>query len=336
VVADETQRRSDVRILDGEHLGGAFRDQALRGDEHRRRRRLLSCHHPIEHHGGLEADYLSIEDHTGKRDVRQLAKHLVLVDANHRDLIGHAQLDRTTTFESLAGAGVVARHEADRLGQSRQPADQLWLVFRPMLLVFPRGIVGGWMRVLEYVTGKPGAGDGHFKSGPPAIRPLGAVVTAEGKLAETTLEQMLGRQTAHGQFVRAQGRHLQIRKPAEEVDRWNLLALDRRSERPVLDACYDTVALPAMEPLWYLSAGISFLKIDRPRAVNPHEFRDAHEPQPLTRRGLGQADRRSSAPGQPAAQQRADARWFHPARARPGAAGDGRPDPPRRLPRRGG
>ena len=131
VLVDEGHRGGHVGIGDRQDVGRAAGDHFLGRNERQHLLGLLARHQPIQQRRRLIAQVARAVFDAAQRRVGQLANHFVVVDAQHGDVLGHAQADRPAGFQDVAGPGVVRGHQPDRLFQRFEPHGQLVLDVDP-------------------------------------------------------------------------------------------------------------------------------------------------------------------------------------------------------------
>src|SRR6185437_17045310 len=85
--ANELRGGGDVPVFDGQHIGGAARDDTDGLDENQFLFRFFSGDHLVQQRRGLITDALSVERNAGQRRVGEFAEHFVVVHADDRDFI---------------------------------------------------------------------------------------------------------------------------------------------------------------------------------------------------------------------------------------------------------
>ena len=78
-------------------------------------RRAGTGHEAIQQRGGLIADALGIGRNAAHRWIGKVAKELIIVDADHRDLIGHQNTGAVARLEHLKSPIIIASHQTHRL-----------------------------------------------------------------------------------------------------------------------------------------------------------------------------------------------------------------------------
>ena len=80
-------------------------------------RRSCPAHHRIQHGRGMESDSFRVGLNARERRIAQRADDIVVIDADHRDIIRYAQVGEMTSVQHLLGSNVVAGQNADRRGK---------------------------------------------------------------------------------------------------------------------------------------------------------------------------------------------------------------------------
>ena len=93
VLADQLDGQGDLRVVDGRDVGRLPGGDPQRLDDLDARGRVGAGHEGVEQLGREVADPLGVGDDARERRVAELAEHLVVVDAEDGDLLGHGQAD---------------------------------------------------------------------------------------------------------------------------------------------------------------------------------------------------------------------------------------------------
>ena len=206
--------------------------------------------------------------------IGQVAEHVVVVDAEHGHVLGDGDLDVAAGVQDLLPADVVARHQADRLGQGLDPLRHLGLGGASPLLQRHRpdrpALAGGLVDVTDEARLLDQGGEGARA----VVGVVRAGEAAEGEVAETPLEEMLDRQPGHGDVVGGEERHLEVGEQPAEVDGRQSQLADRMRDLAVLDAGDDPVPLPALEPGGRGIPEAALRQVDRPGTVQPDVLGD--------------------------------------------------------------
>src|SRR5271165_2127187 len=100
---------------------------------------LFPAHHATQNLGRVSASPDRIGNDARHAGRRELAKKLVVVHADHGDVLGNLEVEVPTDLQELLTAGIVAGENAHRLRQAREPVpDRLALSPPPHPRLFPR------------------------------------------------------------------------------------------------------------------------------------------------------------------------------------------------------
>lgn len=194
VGADEAKGFGDAFVFDGDDVGGAADDDVCGADDDA----FLGgfgVHEGVEGGGGFVAGGVEVNGDTGEGGVGEAADDFVVIGADDAEFVWDGDACDSGGFGDLAGAVVVAGHEADGFGEGLEPAGH------GGAFAGPGGIVGGMGRkvgaleagFLETLgeTEAAGFGPGEVFAGFLA----GA---AEGEAFEAAADEVFGGHLANG------------------------------------------------------------------------------------------------------------------------------------------
>ena len=122
MLTDISDRSADVRVLERQHVGRAPRHDPQRFHQPGSGLDPPSLHQNVEHAGRLVTRARSVGHDARQRRGGQVAKQLVIIDADHGHLVGNIDFQFAAYIEHLPATNVVRRQDAHRLGQCDQPA----------------------------------------------------------------------------------------------------------------------------------------------------------------------------------------------------------------------
>ncbi len=170
VLADVTDGGADVGIGNGDAVGRLPLDHTDRRDVDDPWFRALAFEHFLEQAGGFVPDASPGHRDAGQRWVGQLAIQVVVIDAEDRDVVGHADAFVAADLGDGSGAQVVVDHQRERPLQAAQPGEQLSDAIGavptaaggggfPFLLQLRARVVGVAKRALEPAGARQRPGD---------------------------------------------------------------------------------------------------------------------------------------------------------------------------------
>ena len=212
VLADELHGGGDVRILDGLHVCRAARDHALRRDEDIAIGRPPARHQTIQQGGGLVTLPPTVSRNAAQGDLAELARDFVVLEADQRHVLRHAQPEAQTGVENHAGSMVVDGHHAHGAFQRLEP---LFERFHPAM---PRMGDAEVARHFEHRAISAALPDPLDKALLSLLRVPYAVLSKVARSAEPAFQQMLGGQAAHRLLVDRHAGELDMVQGGRQVD----------------------------------------------------------------------------------------------------------------------
>ena len=280
------KRLQDSLVRRGHRVGRCAGNHADRRDHKRLQGRLWRgplrhgpcLHEPVERRGRLIADPPCRLVDARKRRSSEIADHLVVVDAEHGDIMRHAQTQRPAGLEHVPGADVITGHQPHRLREFVDPGLQF------PLEVFPAA--GGGMAAREHMTRPAHRSARRRKRRGPLLRPATRRrpwITVKGERFEAAPQQMLGAEPADRIDVRnAGGGFVPAVAAADGHDR-DRQAADGGGNAAVIEVGDDSLTVP-MPQIGQLLQRI-LLDVQAPCGMLVHILRDAADDQTVVGAG---------------------------------------------------
>ena len=192
-----------VEVARGKHVARQPRGHAGWLNVYGLLRRFPAAHEPVEQCGGLVTDARVVGDDAGQRRIADIAHGFIVIDAHHRDLLGHGNPHAPAGVEDLLPDGVVTGQDAGRLGQAVHPTGQTFLP------CFPGGIGAGMGRHAIDLARTPRLAERCDKGVATLLRPIQPRKSAETEATKTAIQQMLGRHSDNGGIINVDQRGMQ-------------------------------------------------------------------------------------------------------------------------------
>ncbi|OQC21502.1 MAG: hypothetical protein BWX70_03221 [Verrucomicrobia bacterium ADurb.Bin070] len=192
VEGDKLQRAHHHAVADLHRLGRAPRHDAQRPVRDGRTFADRATHEAVQHLRGLVAGALGIKQDARHRRLGGLAEVLVIVHAQHRDLVRHRDAGARAGVQNLPPAIVHRRQQGHRLGQVAQPGAEPTAFKAGVLLLRMR-------KVPVQMAIKASLAHGLGERGTARDRPLQAVDLAHvGEVRELPREEICRRHAPDG------------------------------------------------------------------------------------------------------------------------------------------
>jgi hypothetical protein len=197
-----------------------------------------------------------------QRRAGEVAEDLVVVDSDHRNIVGHQDIHAPAGVEHLLAPVVVASHDPDRLGQAQDPGGDL------LLFVFPR-IHRRFRSGLEDVARQTRFVNQLLEEVAAEVHPriTSRRWAAEPEELEAASGKMLEGESDHRMVVDPDSGQTELGDGESQVHRRQPCPADCAGHRALVDAGEDSISLPVLEPQRRRSAQGMRLEIDGPGAV---------------------------------------------------------------------
>ena len=169
MLANEPYGGGNLPVLHRQHIGRTTGNDCMGSDVRGDRLQFFARHQPVQQRGGLISDAFSVGYHAGKRRIGQVAEHLLVIHADHRQVIGYRHPGGAAGVEHLLTAHVIAGHQAHGFWHPGNPACDQGAVLEACLFV-GGGVELPWRQLFrKHVAAQTGGGNQLHKAVPPFI-----------------------------------------------------------------------------------------------------------------------------------------------------------------------